>query len=162
MRTDSCLCCDISFECQIDNETDMLHCHCWMCRKHHGSPFATFMPVKESQFRWTAGEVHLARNQASPRSAFQRASCWADAEPALVAPLVARECGVEQGSIDGFVGPGMHNGLLPRVTSSMTESLQRTIDQTHEPGFSEQRFSADDWVDQRTLLAAYEYEGVTG
>ena len=33
------------------------------------------MSVKESQFRWTAGEEHLARNQASPRLAFQRTLC---------------------------------------------------------------------------------------
>ena len=71
----SCLCGDISFECHVDNETDMLHCHCSMCRTHHGSSFATFMSVKDSQFRWLSGEEHLARYQASPESAFQRTFC---------------------------------------------------------------------------------------
>ena len=90
-----------------------------------------------------------------------RASRWADAEPIQVAPLIARECGVEHGGIGAFVGPDMHNNLLPRVTPGMTESLQRTIDQTHELGFSEQRFSVHEWIDQSALHAAYDLEGVS-
>ena len=73
--TGGCLCRDISFECETDNETDMLHCHCSMCRKHHGSAFVTLMSVRESQFRWVSGEERLARYQASEASVFQRTFC---------------------------------------------------------------------------------------
>jgi hypothetical protein len=36
--------------------TAMSHCHCSMCRKHHGSAFATFAIAPIEGFRWLAGE----------------------------------------------------------------------------------------------------------
>ena len=71
----SCLCGDISFECEVDDDTPLRHCHCSMCRTHHGSAFATFLSVKESQFRWLPGEERLARYRVSPESAFERTFC---------------------------------------------------------------------------------------
>ena len=41
MLTGGCLCGDAAFE--IDGPVDMMiHCHCSMCRKFHGSAFATY------------------------------------------------------------------------------------------------------------------------
>src|SRR5262249_42577940 len=34
---------------------NLMHCHCSMCRKHHGAPFATFVGVPAANFRWISG-----------------------------------------------------------------------------------------------------------
>ena len=56
MLTGSCLCGDIAFE--IDGPVDVVgHCHCSMCRKSHGSAFATFVTAAPGDFRWVCGAV---------------------------------------------------------------------------------------------------------
>jgi len=42
----------------------MIHCHCSMCRKQHGAPFATFVIGTIANFRWTSDEPK--RYQSSP------------------------------------------------------------------------------------------------
>lgn len=32
------------------------HCHCSMCRRQHGSAFATYAEFKAGDFKWTSGE----------------------------------------------------------------------------------------------------------
>jgi hypothetical protein len=44
----------------------MIHCHCSMCRKQHGTGFATFAVAPLAGFRWTSGEDRLVRYQSSP------------------------------------------------------------------------------------------------
>jgi hypothetical protein len=44
----------------------MVHCHCRMCRKTHGSTFSTILPVKTDGFRWTFGEELLSHFESSP------------------------------------------------------------------------------------------------
>ena len=73
--TGSCLCGDIRWECNPDPESGMRHCHCSICRKVHGSPFATFLWVEASDFRWLAGEEALARYRATPDSVYERTFC---------------------------------------------------------------------------------------
>ena len=64
MLTGSCLCGDIAFE--IDGPIDsMTHCHCSMCRKFHGSAFATYGTVAPGSFRWVRGADRIARYQSS-------------------------------------------------------------------------------------------------
>lgn len=54
----SCLCGKVRFE--IDEFLpEAAHCHCSMCRKFHGAEHATYASIKNSQFRWTAGENDL-------------------------------------------------------------------------------------------------------
>ncbi len=55
MTTGSCLCGDITFEVS-GPITQMTHCHCTMCRKEHGSMFATYAEVAAKDFAWTKGE----------------------------------------------------------------------------------------------------------
>jgi hypothetical protein len=51
----SCLCGTLQYE--IDGPfTIMMNCHCSMCRKHHGAPFATFAGASRKGFRWISGE----------------------------------------------------------------------------------------------------------
>ena len=58
----SCLCGDIAFE--IDGEVEPLaHCHCSMCRKAHGSAFASFASAPAAAFRWLRGEDKVRRFQ---------------------------------------------------------------------------------------------------
>jgi len=39
----------------------MAHCHCTICRKHRGAPFATYVAAPLDAFRYTAGEDQLQR-----------------------------------------------------------------------------------------------------
>ncbi|PKF48922.1 GFA family protein [Enterovibrio nigricans] len=52
--TGQCLCGQIAYEVN-QLEPKMGHCHCTMCRKFHGSAFATFGEAKASHFRFTKG-----------------------------------------------------------------------------------------------------------
>lgn len=53
-----CLCGKIKY--QVDAiEPAMGHCHCSMCRKFHGSAFATYGEAKRENFRWLEGEDNL-------------------------------------------------------------------------------------------------------
>jgi len=67
----SCLCGAVRFELH-GSPTELLHCHCRMCRKAHGAVFATFARVPHTAFRITAGEEHIAcyRSSATCRRTF--------------------------------------------------------------------------------------------
>lgn len=53
-----CLCGQIKY--QVDKiEPKMGHCHCSMCRKFHGSAFATYGEAKRENFHWLEGEDQL-------------------------------------------------------------------------------------------------------
>jgi hypothetical protein len=65
MNQGSCLCGAIRFE--VEGPINLMgHCHCSMCRKHHGSLFATFVAVPVKQFRWLAGERGVNTYRSSP------------------------------------------------------------------------------------------------
>lgn len=68
-----CLCGTVRFA--VDAVRDLSHCHCSMCRKHHGAAFATMARVREEAFRWTAGEDAVRRYESSP--GFHRSFCGA-------------------------------------------------------------------------------------
>ena len=54
----SCLCEVVEYE--VDEFlSHVAHCHCSMCRKFHGTAFATFADVSRSKFRWVSGEEAL-------------------------------------------------------------------------------------------------------
>jgi hypothetical protein len=55
MTRGQCLCGAVRYE--VDGPFDsMLNCHCSMCRKEHGAPFATFVTAPLAGFRWVSGE----------------------------------------------------------------------------------------------------------
>src|ERR1039457_5236775 len=65
MAKGRCLCGALSYE--LDGPfSAMIHCHCSMCRKHHGTGFATFVVAPIAGLRWTSGEDRLARYRSSP------------------------------------------------------------------------------------------------
>ena len=60
----SCLCRDVGFE--LTPGEWMGHCHCAMCRKAHGSAFATHVATAARTFRWQGGARHIRRYESSP------------------------------------------------------------------------------------------------
>ena len=72
MTTGSCLCGTVRFEITGPARW-MTHCHCSMCRKHHGSLFGTTVGVDRANFRWLQGEEAIVRYRSS--DAFQRPFC---------------------------------------------------------------------------------------
>ncbi len=64
MPTGSCLCGDVAFA--VDGPIEQMgHCHCSMCRKFHGSAFATFGVAAPKRFRWLSGEDQVVHYQSS-------------------------------------------------------------------------------------------------
>lgn len=61
----SCLCRAVQYEIQGEL-ADSGNCHCSMCRKQHGSAFATYATVDPDRFRWNSGEDDIARYESSP------------------------------------------------------------------------------------------------
>jgi hypothetical protein len=68
----SCLCGTVRYE--IGGPfSSMMSCHCSMCRKHHGSAFATWLSAPMDSFQWISGEDALLTYQSSAQGA--RTSC---------------------------------------------------------------------------------------
>ena len=65
MNRGSCLCGAVQFEAGPFDS--MLHCHCSMCRKHHGAMFATFLTAPGDGFRWRAGGDEIVTYRSSER-----------------------------------------------------------------------------------------------
>jgi hypothetical protein len=67
-----CLCGAVRYE--VDGPfVNASHCHCSMCRKHHGTPFATWAAAPLAGFRYTAGADQVGRYASSP--GFHRSFC---------------------------------------------------------------------------------------
>jgi len=65
MLTGSCHCGVVRFE--IKGEVySFKHCHCWTCRKIHGTVFGSSALTSAAGFTLTAGEVSLERYESSP------------------------------------------------------------------------------------------------
>jgi len=65
MARGRCLCGALNYE--LGGPFDaMIHCHCSMCRKHHGAPFATFVVGPIANFHWTSDEAKAGRYRSSP------------------------------------------------------------------------------------------------
>jgi hypothetical protein len=69
----SCFCGTVRYEVDGPFNT-MLSCHCSMCRKHHGSAFATYVSAPIDGFRWVSGEDKLLRYKSSEQG--MRTSCF--------------------------------------------------------------------------------------
>ena len=65
--TGSCLCGAVRYELDGPPQ-DAGNCHCSMCRKAHGSAFATYATLEARTFRWLVGEEYLAVYDSSPSS----------------------------------------------------------------------------------------------
>lgn len=68
----SCLCGEVTFRLKED-PSNIGHCHCSMCRKSHGSSFATYGTVSLDNFEWTGNNDLLDHFESS--AGFSRAFC---------------------------------------------------------------------------------------
>lgn len=107
MYTGRCLCDAVRYEADGPLHS-MTHCHCSMCRKHHGAMFATFLIGPLAGFRWVAGEELLTRYQSSGNG--HRAFC---SRCGSAAPMPMPEMGIVfllAGNLDADPGlrPEMH------------------------------------------------------
>lgn len=73
MTGGSCLCGAVRWSVDDGAFTRMTHCHCSMCRKAHGAPFATYATAPRDRFRWDQGESRVTWFESSAGS--NRAFC---------------------------------------------------------------------------------------
>jgi hypothetical protein len=101
MTRGTCLCGALQYEL-TKPLTMMMHCHCSMCRKHHGASFATFVVAPLAAFRWIAGEDVVARYKSSEQGV--RSYC---PRCGSVAPTLMPDAGfavAPAGNLDGDPG----------------------------------------------------------
>lgn len=72
MSTGTCLCGEVRYRINGDISF-MHHCHCSMCRKSHGSAFATLVNASSSDFQWISGQDKVVVYESSP--GVRRAFC---------------------------------------------------------------------------------------
>lgn len=97
----SCLCGALHY--QIDGPFEqMLHCHCSMCRKHHGTAFMTVAAASLQGFRWLSGQETLQSYASSARGS--RVFCG---QCGSVGPQLLEQPGIAlcpAGNLDGDPG----------------------------------------------------------
>ena len=97
----SCLCGTLKYEISAPF-TMMMSCHCSMCRKHHGAPFATFAAAPIEGFHWLSGEEAVSYYASSPGS--RRGFCSVCGS---IAPMLMKEMGmavIPAGTLQGDPG----------------------------------------------------------
>lgn len=65
MHRGSCLCGGVTFTVSGDLPPIQV-CHCGQCRRAQGTPFATNIPLNESQVEWLSGISLIQRYESSP------------------------------------------------------------------------------------------------
>lgn len=111
MITGSCLCGDVRYRAERA-AAPLVHCHCEMCRKVHGTAFASVLLVERAGFRWLSGEAQLTRYESSPGK--QRCFCSrCGAHVVSIRPADERTILLRAGSIDAGVDtPGVAHGWV--------------------------------------------------
>jgi hypothetical protein len=86
----------------------MLHCHCTLCRKHHGTLFATFVAGPLSTFHWRAGTEKIGTWQSSERG--KRSFCSVCGSKVPSVNHDAQQVFMPAGALEGEFGirPQMH------------------------------------------------------
>ncbi len=105
--TGSCLCGAVRY--QLDGPFSHLsHCHCSMCRKHHGAPFATWVASPLKGFRLLAGEHHIGRYDSS--AGWHRDFCLTCGSVQPVRMAEHKVVASPAGNLEGDLGirPEMH------------------------------------------------------
>jgi hypothetical protein len=82
------------------------HCHCSLCRKHHGSSFVTWLATAPGAFEWLAGEDRVRTRQSSPHAI----RAWCELCGSSLPQVGARMALVPAGLVvDGLEGrPALH------------------------------------------------------
>ena len=102
-----CLCGAVRYE--VDGPFNMMvHCHCSMCRKHHGGSFATVVSAPLMGFRWISGQDHVRSYTSSEKGRRSFCSTCGSVTPMLIKgmDLVICPAGNLQGDLT--IQPGAH------------------------------------------------------
>lgn len=165
MNTGKCLCGAVQYELE-GPYSFMTHCHCSMCRKHHGSLFATFVSAPIASFRFTQGEAVLGEYASSEQS--KRSFCSVCGS---VAPIRAPEMGMvfaPAGNLEGELGirPQSHifvGSKAPWYTITDSLPQHETFPPPYEaPGVQRPEVLPKPGVAQGSCLCGdvtYEYRG---
>ena len=96
----SCLCSTVrwSFDGALES---MTHCHCEMCRKAHGAPFATYAIGSGEHFHFDHGEDAITHYESSP--GFVRAFC-SHCGSVVPYPVRISDIGIPAGPLDDDPG----------------------------------------------------------
>jgi hypothetical protein len=68
-KAGGCLCGAVRYEVSGEPFT-VIHCHCFSCRRHTGSPIVTFAGFKKGQVRFTMGERRIFESSPGVGRAF--------------------------------------------------------------------------------------------
>jgi hypothetical protein len=112
MMTGGCQCGAVRLA--FDGEPENVHvCHCRMCQKAVGGPFAVLVPVQKSGFRVTRGEVAWFESSAVARRGF----CRDCGTPLIFDYPHAPDIGITAGCLDrpDLVPPVVQYGIESRV-----------------------------------------------
>jgi len=107
-RVGGCLCGGVRYEIS-GALRHASHCHCSMCRKHHGAAFGSYASARRAEFRWTAGEALVGRFASSP--GIERGFCTRCGSTLFWDAIANRESfGIALGTLDGDPGvrPSLH------------------------------------------------------
>jgi len=133
MNRGECLCGTVRYE--VDGPINMMcHCHCSMCRKHHGALFVTFIATPVRQFRWTAGESNVSTFASSDNG--KRAFCvtCGSVAPTLMPKI---DCAfIPAGNLEGDLGIKPQNHMFVGSKASwytITDNLPQY--EKYPPGF---------------------------
>jgi hypothetical protein len=123
MTEGRCLCGALRYEIS-GPFIDMVHCHCSMCRKHHGTPFGTGLGVRRKHFQWLAGEDEVIRYRAT--AAFERPFCRCCGATVPAESHHADSLHVPAGLLDGEIGarPRTHIFVASKASfDTITDAL---------------------------------------
>jgi hypothetical protein len=131
MTQGSCLCGAVTYEVSGPYRW-MVHCHCSMCRKHHGSLYATTVGVDLDKFRWLRGEQDIVHYRTSPT--FDRPFCrhCGSVVPDVTAEFVVTPAGSLADDLD--MKPRAHIFTASRSPMGRITDTLRQFDE-FPPGF---------------------------
>jgi hypothetical protein len=115
----------------------MIHCHCSMCRKHHGTAFATFVGAPLSGYRPRSGADHIVAYQSSPQAQRNFCRTCGSAAPSAVKSMdmVFYPAGNLDGELD--VRPTAHYFVGSKAPwYEITDSLPQFVEYPPEFGVS--------------------------
>jgi hypothetical protein len=86
MVTGSCVCGKVRYEAS-GPFSSMLSCHCSMCRKHHGTAFATYVSTPIDNFHWLQGKDGLIEYKSSEQGVRNSCSVCGSTVPMMMPAL---------------------------------------------------------------------------
>ena len=132
MTLGACLCGAVRYEISGPYKW-MTHCHCSMCRKHHGSLYGTTVGVDPQNFRWLAGEKAITHYRSS--DAFERPFCshCGSVVPDTISGTVIVPAGNLENDLDMKPRAHIFVGSRSPMGGPITDSLRRFDE--YPPGY---------------------------